>query len=172
MPASPADASESARAALVHDVVARARPLVLNSARIVDLMWRADGLTAAARTALDVLVCAGPLPVPILADRLDLPRQAVQRQVDDLVELGLIDRRPNPDHRRSVLLTATERGRDLHRRIRHTEHRQLGRSIAPEIDDADLRTAARVLAALNRDIRERAHLLRTLRPGGPGAQRG
>lgn len=155
---------DEARAALVHAVVTQARPLVLNATRIVDLMWRADGFTAALRSVLESLVAAGPLPVPALAERLDLPRQAIQRQVDDLARQGLVVRQPNPGHRRSVLICATGQGRELQARISRTEHSQLGRFTATDINDDELRTAVRVLSCLNRDIRDRAHALRSLHP--------
>ncbi|WP_307248700.1 MarR family winged helix-turn-helix transcriptional regulator [Kineosporia succinea] len=133
---------------------------MLNSARVVETMWRPDGITVGMRAVLQLLETGGPQPVPALAQRLELPRQGVQRHVDDLTELGLAHTRPNPRHRRSVLITLTGAGKDMSTRIRSTEQAHLGADTVKECTDDDLRTALRVLTALNRDVRERAQTLR------------
>ena len=46
-----------------------------------------------------------------LAERLGVSKQAAGQLVDDLVGMGLLDRRPDPADRRAVLITFTERGR-------------------------------------------------------------
>jgi len=71
-----------------------------------------------------------------------------------------VESRPNPGHRRSVLITATARGQVLNARIRRAELTQLAEHTAVDCTDAELRTAAKVLAALSRDVRDRAQALR------------
>ena len=50
-----------------------------------------------------------------LARALGQPKQYVCRLVDELETLGYVQRRPDPDDRRSKLIAPTERGRDEQR---------------------------------------------------------
>lgn len=52
----------------------------------------------------------GALTVPQIARRLGVSRQNVQRVTNDLVEAGLADLAPNPDHRTSPLVQLTGDG--------------------------------------------------------------
>lgn len=58
-----------------------------------------------------ISVADGELTVPAMADRLGLSRQAVHRVVGDLVDDGMLERRENPAHRRSPLVSLTPAGR-------------------------------------------------------------
>jgi DNA-binding MarR family transcriptional regulator len=131
------------------------RPLVLNSARVVEASLRPEGLTVGMRAVLEVLREGGDATVPSVGMLLDLPRQAVQRHVNDLRALGYVGSRPNAAHRRSVLVALTGRGREVIDRVTDSELRELG-SLAPECTDEELRTAAKVLGSLSRDVRRRA----------------
>lgn len=64
------------------------------------------GLTAA-RWQVVGAVLHEPLTVAAVARRMGLARQSVQRTADLLVDAGLLERRPNPAHRRAHLLAAT-----------------------------------------------------------------
>jgi DNA-binding MarR family transcriptional regulator len=111
------------------------------------------------RAVLEVLVDGGASTVPAVADRLDLTRQAVQRHVNDLLALGLVETTPNPAHRRSVLVAPTTPGAASFARLRTDELRHLGDMLA-DCTDAEIATAAKVLAALDRDVRERSLRIR------------
>ncbi|GLY07141.1 MarR family winged helix-turn-helix transcriptional regulator [Actinoplanes sp. NBRC 101535] len=143
------------RGAVVSDILRNVRPLVLNSARVVEHMLRAAGITVGMRAVLEVLFDDGPAPVPALADRLDLARQGIQRHVNDLLALGCVESRENPAHRRSVLIALTPAGTATFERIRAAELRDLDR-LAPDCTADELITARKVLNALNRDIRRKA----------------
>lgn len=144
---------------MVYDLLRQVRPLVLNSARVVDAALRSDGLSVGTRAVLEMLTESGPMTVPAIGERLDLARQGIQRHVDDLIGLGLAESRPNPAHRRSVLIAATPAGTTLFTRIRSAELARLG-TMAAGHSDEDLATALRVLQDLNRDVRRRATELR------------
>lgn len=60
-------------------------------------------------------VCEADSPptVPQIGRSLGHPRQVIQRAVNDLSRDGLIERLPNPDHKRAPLLTVTGRGKQL-----------------------------------------------------------
>ncbi|WP_204300787.1 MarR family winged helix-turn-helix transcriptional regulator [Actinoplanes campanulatus] len=143
------------RGAMLYDVLRHVRPLVLNSARVVERSLRFDDLTVGMRAVLEVLAEQGPLTVPVIGDRLDLARQGIQRHVNDLIDRGLAEPRPNPAHRRSVLIATTPAGAALFARIRAGELARLG-TMAAECGIEEITTALRVLAALHRDIREEA----------------
>ncbi|MGW4946696.1 MarR family winged helix-turn-helix transcriptional regulator [Actinoplanes sp. NPDC004185] len=144
-----------ARGAALYDVLRHVRPLVLNSARVVEAALRPEGLSVGTRAVLEVLAEHGPATVPAIGDRLDLARQGVQRHVNDLLKLGHVESRPNPAHRRSVLIALTGSGTEVIGRIRDDELRALA-TLAPDCTEQEIATAAKVLAALSRDVRRRA----------------
>jgi DNA-binding MarR family transcriptional regulator len=143
------------RASALYEILRQVRPLVLNSARVVEASLRPDGLSVGMRAVLEILAERGAATVPAIAERLDLARQGVQRHVDDLIPLGYVEARPNPAHRRSVLIHLTARGAALFDRIRDDELRHLAR-MAGECSPEQIATALEVLRALNRDVRRRA----------------
>ena len=144
-----------ARGAALYDVLRHVRPLVLNSARVVEAALRPEGLSVGTRAVLEVLAEHGPATVPAIGERLDLARQGVQRHVNDLLKLGYVESRPNPAHRRSVLIALTGSGTEVIGRIRDDELRQLA-TLAPDCTEQEIATAAKVLAAVSRDVRRRA----------------
>ncbi|GIE36463.1 MarR family transcriptional regulator [Actinoplanes italicus] len=143
------------RGAMLYDVLRHVRPLVLNSARVVEAALQGDGLTVGMRAVLEMLAEQGPLTVPDIAERLDLARQGIQRHVNDLMALGCVESRVNPAHRRSVLIATTGAGTALFARIRADELSRLDR-MAAGCTDEEIATALRVLAALNHDVRTEA----------------
>ena len=139
----------------LYAVLQQVRPLVLNSARVVETSLKPLGLTVGMRAVLEVLAATGPATVPAIGERLDLPRQGVQRHVNDLIEGNHVESRANPGHRRSVLIALTDTGSDLIRRINDDERRHLSH-MAAECTAQEIAAAHKVLQALNRDIRLRA----------------
>ncbi|HJS72980.1 MAG TPA: MarR family transcriptional regulator [Vicinamibacteria bacterium] len=85
--------------------------------------------------------------VPQIARRMGMARQSVQRVADLLAESRLVRFEPNPDHRRSPILRATDEGvrvRDrLDRKLRGWEEGAL-----ELVDSDDLETALVVLRAI------------------------
>jgi DNA-binding MarR family transcriptional regulator len=69
------------------------------------------GLTAADRAVLEFLAAEDGLTVPEIAGRYQVSRQHIQVTVNALVEKGLLTTRDNPQHKRSVLIALTARGR-------------------------------------------------------------
>ncbi len=144
------------RGEAIYQVLQHVRPVVLNSARVVEADVRDLGWTVGSRAVVEVLSDGVPATVPQVAARLSLARQNVQRHVDDLVRLGHAQTTPNPAHRRSVLVQLTSAGRDAFVCAHARELAQLA-SLADECSDEELAAAAKVLVALDRDIRTRAH---------------
>lgn len=144
-----------ARSELMCDVLRLLRPLVLNSARVVGERVRTEGWTVGMRAVVEALTEAGEATVPAIGRVMDLPRQAVQRHVDDLLARGHVTTHPNPSHRRSMLVALTPAGQAAIERVRTSEFAELA-ALAPECTEADLLTALRVLRCLDRDIRVKA----------------
>lgn len=143
------------RGAQIYQVLRLTRPLVLNSARVVEAALKTDRVSVGMRAVLEVLAEDGPMTVPAIADRLDLARQGIQRHVDDLAALGHAEARPNPAHRRSVLIHLTGSGQALFRRIRDDDLRRLA-TMAADCSADEIATALKVLHALHRDVQQRA----------------
>ena len=56
---------------------------------------------------------AAPLTVPQIGRILGHPRQVIQRVVNDLVRDGLLEKVPNPHHKRAMLLVPTDKISDI-----------------------------------------------------------
>jgi DNA-binding Lrp family transcriptional regulator len=69
-----------------------------------DAVGRALGLSAADRKCLDVLDRLGPVSAGAIAKETGLTTGAVTGMIDRLHRAGYVDRRPNPDDRRGVLV--------------------------------------------------------------------
>jgi DNA-binding MarR family transcriptional regulator len=82
------------------------------------LLAAGDALTAplgqtSARWQVLGTLTDGPRTVSAAARAMGLTRQSVQRVADLLVEDGLCEYRPNPEHRRAPLLAHTARGQEV-----------------------------------------------------------
>ncbi|WP_028478429.1 MarR family winged helix-turn-helix transcriptional regulator [Nocardia sp. CNY236] len=62
---------------------------------------------------LVVLSTRGPAKIATLAEILTVQPSTATRMVERLVTAGLIDRKPNPDSRRELIIALTERGRQV-----------------------------------------------------------
>lgn len=112
---------------------------------------KAEGQTQARWQLLSV-ISGEPASVPRAARRLGLSRQGVQRIANNLVDDGLAQWRPNPDHRASPLLTLTDAGgRALTAITDRASAAQ--RAITVDIEDADIVAARKVLQRLTAAVR-------------------
>jgi DNA-binding MarR family transcriptional regulator len=121
--------------------------------RLMELAQRLaaeGGLTAAWWQVLGG-VLDEPRTVAEIGRRMGMTRQGVQRVADLLVERGLAEYRPNPNHRRAKLLACTEAGYWAIRRITHGQVPWANR-IGAEVGARELRSALatmrRLVAAL------------------------
>lgn len=108
------------------------------------------GLTAAWWRVLGG-VLDEPRTVAEIGRRMGMTRQGVQRIADLLVEQGLAEYRPNPNHRRAKLLACTEAGYWAIRRIALAQHpwvNGLGEGLDADELRAVLRTMQRLIGAL------------------------
>jgi DNA-binding MarR family transcriptional regulator len=68
-------------------------------------------MTSTQRLALFETAIEGPLRLSELAGRMGITAPTASRAVDGLVEIGLLERLPDPGDRRAVRIDLTERGR-------------------------------------------------------------
>jgi DNA-binding MarR family transcriptional regulator len=106
------------------------------------------GLTSARWQMLGGIALApDPMTAPRLAEAMGVSRQGAQKQLDLLVEDGLVAPEPNPAHQRSPFYVLTAEGRATYGKVNARWERQ-AQALATGITRADLEAARKVLAAL------------------------
>ena len=140
-------------------------PLVGLSDELIRLNGRLKGMFAGARrseglgdselTVLNAVVEADRAPtVPQIGRSLGQPRQIVQRAANSLIEAGLIEAEANPDHKRAVLLRATEQGVALKREI-DARADAIAEEIAGSLDGDLVRRASALLHDIRKELEAR-----------------
>ncbi len=116
-------------------------------AALVDDVHPETELSAPRRAVLEYLVRSGDAAVPTIARERGVTRQHIQAIVNDLVGAGLLEQRFNPAHRRSPLITLTDRGRRLIDTAIERERDYLADHLGG-LDEDRVRAAAATLADL------------------------
>lgn len=102
-----------------------------SSAKVHDARVRGSGV-AISRTSLrflDATLELGPVSVSKLATRMDLSQPTASRALQQLETDGLVARTSDPSDGRVACYTATEAGREAHRRMRHFMAGQLAEAL-------------------------------------------
>lgn len=87
-----------------------------------DAMTENLDLTSARWKVIGVIALSSAgLTVPGIARVLGQSRQAVQRLTDVMVADGLLSYQKNPQHKRSVLVTLTEKGKNAYNSLREVQ---------------------------------------------------
>lgn len=100
------------------------------------------------------LVTGGPCRARVLAETAQVDASTVSRQVDQLVRMGLVERRADPDDGRATQLVATDAGRELHARVRAARERMIDDLLA-DWEPQDVEQLGALLSRLNGDLTER-----------------
>ncbi|MEZ5709920.1 MAG: helix-turn-helix domain-containing protein [Blastomonas sp.] len=112
----------------------------------------AAGLSRMEMTVLTAVAEAERAPtVPQIGRSLGHPRQVVQRAANTLIEAGLIDTRDNPDHKRAMLLVATDRGRAM-KQAANAQAAEIAQGVMPWLDAGEVREAARLLERIRKGL--------------------
>lgn len=111
-------------------------------------------ITATMRAVMETLSDAGPMTVPQIAKLKGVTRQHIQLLADALVEGGFASVKENPAHRRSSLITLTEKGRRAFAKMRAREA-PLIEELSAEFEAPDLERATAVLTRLMARIEAR-----------------
>lgn len=99
------------------------------------LLAESCGLTVAEWRVLAQLANESPASVRKLAEHAWVDRAEVSRAAASLVRRGYVKRRDNPRDRRSALLSCTDEGLDVYKKIRPLRaefHRSMTRHLKPE----------------------------------------
>lgn len=99
------------------------------------------------------LTTGGPRRAGALAECVYVDPSTVSRQVDQLVRLGLVERRADPDDGRATLLAATEAGMELHRRLRARRNRVTA-ALLSHWSPSDVRTLTELLGRFTTEMAE------------------
>ena len=98
------------------------------------------------------LINDGPQRSKALADRMHSDPSTVSRQAAALVELGLVDRQPDPVDRRAAVLAASAAGHELFATMR--AHRdQMFDAVLADWSPADVDTFTHLLDRFNADFK-------------------
>lgn len=110
--------------------------------------------SAAQASALTVLVDHGPMRMGELAERESIRMPTATALVDGLSRNGLVERRPDPEDRRAVVVAMTDHGRAVVDRVRGERDHILTDAIEKLSADerAALAAAAPALRALRRRL--------------------
>jgi DNA-binding MarR family transcriptional regulator len=97
------------------------------------------------------LATHGPLRGADLSDAFGMDKGGVSRQVQSLVDLGLVERKPAPEDRRAILLDATDEGRERLDAMSRSRRDRFDERLA-EWTDEELSSFASRLAAYNQSL--------------------
>ena len=106
-----------------------------------------EGLTIPMWWALHELALDGAMSVGAIASACIVTPANISAAADELVRGGLADRRSSTEDRRVTLLTATAKGRSVHRQIWTRTVTRFGESLKG-VPRAELESTARVLSRL------------------------
>jgi DNA-binding MarR family transcriptional regulator len=129
----------------LYDAIRLIRPIHQLSAHVVTEQLAGRALSMPMRAVLEVLHFGGPQTVPQLGRALWITRQGIQRIVDEAKQLGYVETRANPGHRRSHLIALTQEGNATYRDVHDAELARIDRMAAP-LSAEDLEATVRVLA--------------------------
>lgn len=89
-----------------------------------------------------------PLTAPQIAINMGVTRQGAQKQLNLLVDEGLVQKQPNPSHKRSPFYLLTSTGKALYQQI-DTLWNQHAEQMAKEFSQEDLASTIRVIGLIN-----------------------
>ena len=131
----------------LYEVIKLVRPLYKTLESSVALELEKAGITVSQRAVLEQLQGQGPLTVPDIGRRLILPRQFIQKIVNELLALALIERLENAAHKRSVLLALTAEGQNAIAQIMARE-RAVMAPIAQALKSSDVAMTKAVMTKI------------------------
>lgn len=108
-----------------------------------------SGLTPTSVAALATIERHGPMTPSEIADIERVKRPTITRTLGCLEREGLIDRTPDPDDRRSALVSVNGAGRERLRRLRKRKNAYLARRMR-DLSDEEVETLERAAEILER----------------------
>lgn len=115
-----------------------------------DYFSQPHGLTSARWQVLGAITMApSPPNIPQIAAAMGITRQGVLKQINLLVDEGLVEPLPNPTHKRSPLYALTAEGQTVYDALVDRWNKHV-RQISSEFVATDLDAAIRVLSVMSR----------------------
>ncbi|MEZ5472731.1 MAG: MarR family transcriptional regulator [Marinicella sp.] len=113
-----------------------------------DQLSKEHGLTSARWKVLGALAPSDtPLTVSDVAKLMGLTRQAIQRLVNEMETLGLLELKANPKHKRAKLLSLTQKGMNSYELMTQKQIPWVN-EIAAKFDNGDLQQMQQMLVKL------------------------
>lgn len=107
------------------------------------------GLTSARWQVLGAISLAPQTPnIPQIAAAMGVTRQGVLKQINLLVDEGLVQHHPNPMHKRSPLYSLTKKGATAYQALTEQWQKYV-QEVAAEFRSTDLDAAIRVLSSMS-----------------------
>jgi DNA-binding MarR family transcriptional regulator len=104
-------------------------------------------VTPSQARALGVLTRHGPVRLGALSEHLHIAPRSATEVVDALAEAGLVERRPDSEDRRAILVALTSRGEEVAAGIQAARVAEAEGFFA-RLDEADRTSLARILRTL------------------------
>jgi DNA-binding MarR family transcriptional regulator len=116
--------------------------------------WLAGSLSLVHLHVLTILEAGGPQSMSRLADALDVSVASATGIVDRIERRGLVERRPDPDDRRMVVVHLLDHGREIFQQLAQHRREGLTRLLARLTDDelSALLTGLRALRAARKAV--------------------
>lgn len=112
---------------------------------------KGKGLTLAQTHTIEVIGAHGPMRMKELADKLGITMGTLTVQVDKLVKIKVMERRPHESDRRSILVDLTELGSQLYQE--HDQlHLELSKDITSKLKDSELTTLLKCFKSMNQQF--------------------
>ena len=133
----------------LHDLFREVFKLHSTLSMVMDGVHEQAGLSTAQHRIMQTLRKMDSATVPDMAFRLDVSRQFVQTVCNRLASMELIEFRDNPRHKRSKMVSLTDKGYAAYGTARRKEDEIIGQALA-DIDTAAATQASKLL----KDIRK------------------
>ena len=143
----------TSRAAALRSIEREVGVLVHRVRRVIGVRARAvhPDLQPAAYLVLADLDERGPSRSSVVVEALGIDKGAVSRQIQHLVDLGLLERSPDPADGRAALLSLSDDARARLERVRDDRRERFGERLA-EWSAGDLTELAGLLARYNASL--------------------
>jgi DNA-binding MarR family transcriptional regulator len=130
----------------VGGLIRRVRRVIRERARAVH-----EALQPASYLLLAHLAELGPTRSSVIVDTFDVDKGAISRQVQHLVDLGLVERQPDPADRRATLISVTPDAQARLADVKAHRRTMLDERLGDWTED-DLRVLVTALARYNRAL--------------------
>ncbi len=130
------------------------RPLLRNITARVETDLSGTGISVGQRAILEVLLVLDQATAPDITSALQLKRQYVARELQELIRNGLVESTPNPSHKTSHFYSMTGKARGTILGIRKLETQNFA-EFARRFEPEDIDAFYRVQVALNEEMQKK-----------------